>query len=1197
MLQNDHHSRPTIGVLAGWQFYKTATNFSYLLPAFRGINHAAKDLGCNLLMGCGMGASAKSDDPLRPAWPLPSPDVDFVPIGPWNTHGIIIFTPLHSMARSQYVQGLIAAGHPILFIGSGEEGPTLAADNQSGVFKAIDHLINHGHRRISFIAGSTDDLLGDTGERLNAYQAALKSFGLEFDQNLVAYGRHVYDGGYSAMRHIINSGAGFSAVLVSNDESALGAMKALKEDGRVIPTDVSVIGFDNRLEGAAHKPSLSTVDVPLFTMGYQAVEYLLQNIENNIPLPQIVRFDTRLIIRESCGCDKNIVFSGLSRLSDEAHTQKTTTDNLKSQWINLITETVLSLAKNLNEKECRLYCTDLVDSFAHSIENNDKKFFLNTFDKIIHQTLTDDDDANIWMDAISFIGNELKGHYKDTLSSVQLIDEMLEQIHLAINLQIRQRYYQYVSDQRWISSRLSLLTASLQTALFESQIDEILAQHLPEMNINLAFVVLLESEGSDPVAWSLLRDALNPTQESTRFCSTSFPPDGLFASDQPFHLVLIPLIAQSTQIGYLVFGIESFDLYGSIVQQLGGALTTAKIYQQAIEGLRLAEEVNRMKSRFLSTVSHELRTPSNLIIGLSEMVLQTSNEDDNPLPESTQKDIERIHTYSQHLGALIGDLLDLATSDAGQLRLNKSVFELGPVLSVLAESGHQLASDKGLRWESVLPESGPWVYGDKTRLRQVVLNLINNAIKFTEQGIVSLLLETGTDSVRVLVRDTGLGISFDEQQAIFNEFHQSERSVTLGYGGLGLGLAISKRLIEMHGGTIGVNSSGKKGAGSTFYFTLPTVKPPVDQVKDLSVKQNKQQIVMVLTNHPESSNRLCEKLIKRGIKVQVNLLDSPAIWQPESLEPLPDAILLDLSSTSEMSWDAIKTIKNNRVAKGIPLMFFKSIRDDGSVLELDYLTKPIELAELTHALDQQWLLKNVDRSRTTILIVDDEPDTLDMHARIVESYSTSNLVLKARNGREALDILEHEEIDLVLLDLLMPEMDGFGVLEMMRENERMRNIPVIILTGKVLNETDMERLNRGVASVLEKGLFSLDETVSHISAALERKRKISGEAQRFVRKAMAFIHEHFSESIKRSDIAQHVSISEDYLTFCFRQELGTTPIEYLQRYRVNQAKYLLKDTERSITEIALDVGFADSGYFSRIFRRITGMSPDLFRHH
>jgi YesN/AraC family two-component response regulator len=304
----------------------------------------------------------------------------------------------------------------------------------------------------------------------------------------------------------------------------------------------------------------------------------------------------------------------------------------------------------------------------------------------------------------------------------------------------------------------------------------------------------------------------------------------------------------------------------------------------------------------------------------------------------------------------------------------------------------------------------------------------------------------------------------------------------------------------MHGGSIGVNSTGAEGAGSTFYFTLPTVQPSEEQIENLN----------------------------------------------------------------------------------------RNISED-----MGDLTKLVEFNELV--LDQQDLMTGIEEQTFTILVVDDEPNTLDLHTRIVQSHSPSNRVLKALGGREALEILAHEMIDLVLLDLQMSEMDGFGVLEKMRANALLQKIPVIVITGQTLTETEMARLNRGVTVILEKGLFSLDETVNHISAALERKRRLSAEAQRQVRKAMAFIHEHFADSISRRDIAQHVSIAEDYLTYCFRQELGTTPIKYLQRYRVNRARQLLNDNEKSVTEIALMVGFSDSSYFSRIFHRETGMSPEAFR--
>ncbi|MCA9910047.1 MAG: ATPase, partial [Anaerolineae bacterium] len=154
------NTKPTIGVLAGWQFYRTATNLSYLAPVFRGATRAAQNLGCNLLLGCGMGPSASPTDPYRPVWPFISPDQEFVPIGPWNTDGLIIAVPLHSQARSEYVQGLIAAGHPILFVGSGETGPTIAVNNRAGILEALRHLVSHGHRQIAFIAGTVEDMRG-----------------------------------------------------------------------------------------------------------------------------------------------------------------------------------------------------------------------------------------------------------------------------------------------------------------------------------------------------------------------------------------------------------------------------------------------------------------------------------------------------------------------------------------------------------------------------------------------------------------------------------------------------------------------------------------------------------------------------------------------------------------------------------------------------------------------------------------------------------------------------------------------------------------------------------------------------------------------------------------------------------------------------------------------------------------------------
>jgi signal transduction histidine kinase/DNA-binding LacI/PurR family transcriptional regulator/AraC-like DNA-binding protein len=1196
MLHNYRHGRPTIGVLAGWQYYWTATPLSYLNPIFRGILQGAHDLGCHVLLGCGMGPSAALSDPIRPAWPVLSSEADFVPIGPWNTEGLIAVNPLHSQARSRYLQDVIAAGHPVVFIGSGEHGPAIVADNASGILQAMQHLVEHGHQRIAFIAGSLEDIEGDTGDRLRAYQSVLQRYNLAADQRLVAYGRHVYTGGYAAMRQILDSGVAFTAVMASNDESALGAVQALQEAGRSIPRDVALVGFDDRPESAVQEPALSTVHVPLFKMGYCAVELLLQRIEGRTETIEPVKVATRLMVRESCGCGRSNIFGDVFDATAQQPESLEVTAR-PSPLAYRMAASVLSEAQSSSSDEVLTWCQRLVETFMASVEQNDGAGFLKTIDRLVRQVVAGQDDAHLWQAAISMMHIELPKVLAtwSQPATRDLARDVLDQARVALSAAMQRQHRQYVVNERWTANRIGVLTARLLAALDETQVFEVLAWHLPEMGIHTASVALFEADRDDPVAWSVLRNMTAPTQATIRFRSREFPPSELVPGDEPVGLALLPLVNPRGQLGFVAFDTAQLDLYGAIVQQLAAALNTAQLYREATEGRRLAEEANQLKSRFLSTVSHELRTPLNLIVGLCGILLQESDESGTPLPETYHKDVERIHANAQHLGWLIGDVLDLASSEAGQLRLANEFVDLNQALRMVVETGRQLAHDKGLVWRTVLPESGPWVWGDRTRLRQVALNLVNNAIKFTARGQVSLTLQVNDDTVTVAVRDTGLGIPPEEQALIFNEFRRSERSVTRGYGGLGLGLAICKLLVERHGGTIGVQSSGEEGAGSTFYFTLPTVQPPAVQAERPAISRVSEQSVFVVAQRSGSGERLREHLNQRGFEVQMALMDEMPDWLARLAILPPGAIVLDMSVAPEQGWVTLKAIKGNPVTQGIPVLFYSLSQDSGSVLELDYLTKPIELAELTRALDQHWLAGNAEQTAKTILVVDDDVNTLDMHTRIVQSHSASHRVLKARNGREALDILQHEHADLVLLDLMMPELDGFGVLEAMREQLATRDIPVIVLTGQVLTEKDMTRLNRGVATVLSKGLFSAQETLEHVDAALERKRKLSGEAQRVVRHAMAYLHEHYAESLSRQDLARHVGMNDDYLTFCFRQELGMTPIVYLNRYRVNQAKQLLTDTHKSITEIALEVGFSDSGYFSRIFRREVGLSPEGYR--
>jgi DNA-binding response OmpR family regulator/nitrogen-specific signal transduction histidine kinase len=642
----------------------------------------------------------------------------------------------------------------------------------------------------------------------------------------------------------------------------------------------------------------------------------------------------------------------------------------------------------------------------------------------------------------------------------------------------------------------------------------------------------------------------------------------------------------------VAFDAANLQVCAAIVRQLVTFLKVVRLYREATQGRRLAEEANRLKSRFLSTVSHELRTPLGLIVGLSKMLLQEGERDE---PEIHWQDLKRIYASAQHLDGLIRDVLDLAQNEMGQLKLVCEPLDLAEAFETIASVGEQLARDKGLDWQANIPDNLPKVWGDRTRLRQVALNLVNNAVKFTVRGRVTLRVHAGKETVTVAISDTGLGIPPDEQEVIFDEFRQSERTTARGYGGLGLGLAVCKRLVEMHNGQIGVHSSGEEGAGSTFYFTLPVMESvaDLDGQKTVSLERT----VLVLAERSSKGEHLRRYLTRQGFEVQVLWLEGTTDWQSRWLTSPPGAVILELGKASEQGWEILKVLRENPLTQNIPVLFYSLAeeRDSGSMLELDYVTKPMSMTELTRALERQGLKAGEGQESKTILIVDDEPGVLEMHGRIVATWSPECRVWKARNGREALEVIRRERPDLVLLDLMMPELDGFGVLEVMRSEGTSRDIPVIVLTGQVLTQEDMARLNRGVTSVLKKGLFSVQETLTHVEAALARNKGLGNETQRLVRKAMLYLHEHYAEPISLKEAARYIGMSKEYLARCFHQEMGVTLVTYLNRYRVSQAKVLLEVGEQSLTQVAMEVGFSSGPYFNRVFRQEVGMSPGQFR--
>ena len=619
---------------------------------------------------------------------------------------------------------------------------------------------------------------------------------------------------------------------------------------------------------------------------------------------------------------------------------------------------------------------------------------------------------------------------------------------------------------------------------------------------------------------------------------------------------------------------------------------TPRSIEEALQARAAAEEADLLKSQFLAVVSHELRTPLSLIVGTIEMMLQSERR--APLLEPYHQDVRNIRASAHHLSRLISDVLDLASSQAGELRLACKPLNLREVLEEAVVLGELIVQEKGLAWRTTIPQHLPLIRGDRTRLRQVILNLVSNAVKFTERGGVSLSVEVGDQAVTVSVSDTGLGIPAEEQQAIFDEFRRSERTVARGYGGIGLGLAITRRVVELHGGQIGVRSTGEEGAGSTFYFTLPVME---EEAATIETTQPRPQTVLLLTEHAGGSEELRQYLIQRGFEVEVLVTAENADWFAQVVASPPGAVVLDFQPAANRGWELMEVMKGNPSTQDVPVVFYalSKDQDSGSILGLDHLTKPVGNAELARALDRQGLGRDACKEGRTVLVVDDDPGILDLHARIVQSHVPGCQILKACNGQEALEMMARERPDLVLLDLMMPGISGVEVLETMRERELTRDVPVIVLTAQTLTGQDMARLQRGVAAVMGKGLFSTTEVLAQVEAALVRSKRLGSEAQRVVRQAMAYIHEHYMEPVSREELAHRVDLSVRHLNRCFQQETGVAIMTYLNRYRIQQAKGLLEKGSHTVAQVAMAVGFSDSSHFIRVFRQEVGVSPGAYQ--
>ena len=481
-------------------------------------------------------------------------------------------------------------------------------------------------------------------------------------------------------------------------------------------------------------------------------------------------------------------------------------------------------------------------------------------------------------------------------------------------------------------------------------------------------------------------------------------------------------------------------------------------------------------------MSHELRTPLNAIIGLTEMMVTNAARFGT---EKAAEPLRRVHRAGSHLLGLINQVLDLSKIEAGKLELSPDWVNLTPLINEVVDTARPLAEQNNNRLVVKGQENLGSLTVDPMRLRQILLNLLSNACKFTKQGEVTLLarkLVNEGNWIEFAVSDTGIGMTPEQQAKLFEEFTQADSSTAREYGGTGLGLAITRKLARMMGGEVTLTSEA--GKGSTFTVRLPasTDVPAGAPISSDSGRSTRADCVLVIDDDATARELIADHLKAGGFSVVTAAGGVEGIKLAKELQPT--AITLDVMMPDLDGWSVLAALRQNPELADIPVIMVSIVDDKRRGIALGaagYLTKPIDRERL-HRLIRRF---QAAARATRVLMVED--DAFQRERMLAWLERPQWIVREAANGREALVLLREEKPDVILLDLMMPEMDGFEVVAALHGDKDWRDIPVIVITSLDLNAKDRERLNAGVQSVLVKETFRPEDLVEHIRRLVQSR--------------------------------------------------------------------------------------------------------------